>query len=171
LTASAPSLTGLVANAPKNAMAAVLVNGTGLPGYSDVFPNYQWVFLVNISGKTLTGLSVGLGAQQFTVALAQQYVSDPLAENFSIDNESVNLDAGQIFAFLAPTADLNASSDFLTTSATGAATLQFQPEYEVGNVGYLVADSSPTPEPGSLVLALACGPLLLLKRWRRTAAK
>ncbi len=169
LTASDPSVTGLMTNAPKNAMAAVLVNGTGLPGYSDSFQNYQWVFLVNLSGNTLSGLSIGLGISTYTQAVTQQYLTNAQTGSFAIHSEYVNLNAGQIFAFLAPTADIN--SEFLTASATGATTLQFQPGFEVGNVGYLVANPSSVPEPGSLVLALACGSLLLLKRRPRKQMK
>jgi hypothetical protein len=171
LTASDPSVTGLMTNAPKNAMAAVLINGTGLPGYSDTFPNFQWVFLVNLSGKTLSGLSIGLAPTQsttgYTQAVTQQYiVTGSQSGSFAIHNEFVDLNAGQIFAFLAPTADVN--SGLLTAEATGASTLAFRPGYEVGNVGYLLADSSSVPEPGTLAITIACGSLLLLKRRSRT---
>ena len=166
VTATNSSVAALITNAPKNALAAVLVNGTGLPGYSDVFSNYQWVFLVNISGKTLSDVSLGLGASSYVQALTQQYIFQPQVGSFSIHSEYVNLNAGQIFAFLAPTADIN--SELITASEPGAVTLQFLPEYEVGNVGYLLSDSAPSPEPSSAAIGLLGGVLLLIKpRLRR----
>ena len=124
---------------------------------------------MNLSGKTLSGLSIGLGTSTYTQALTQQYLTNAQTGSFAIHSEYVNLNAGQIFAFLAPTADIN--TEFLTASATGASTLQFQPGFEVGNVGYLVADPSTVPEPGSLAIALACGSLFLLKRRSRAEVK
>jgi hypothetical protein len=164
LTAGDSSLSAVVSGAPKNAMAAIIVNGTGLPGYSDVFPGYQWVFVVNLQSTALAHLMVGLG----TTSGSRGYLGYASAEvvqagGFNIASVAATPQAGQIFAFLAPTADIN--SGWLSVTAQGASELQFQPGY-FSNAQYLMAAPSSVPDPGTLAITIACGSLLLLKRRR-----
>jgi MYXO-CTERM domain-containing protein len=180
LQANATVFSGLAANAPTHALAAVLLGSSGLPGYSDVFPGYQWVFIVNLSGSSINGLQVGISSTSstFAAALMQQTLSitgSGTTGNIHIlTSTGIPLPESGVYAFLAPTSLIDSGTLYAT--ADGALPLTMSSDYGLVTPGYLpigyLQSTAATPEPASAALTLAAmGGLLLLPRRRDVFAR
>lgn len=102
LDANAPVFASLRADAPADARAAVFIPPAGVPGYTDDFPGYELVLLVNFGG-TLNNPGMGLAATGgFTAPLAQGgYARDPRFGGIG-DVPLINLTGNSVYAFLVP---------------------------------------------------------------------
>ncbi|NNM86558.1 MAG: hypothetical protein HKL96_12485 [Phycisphaerales bacterium] len=171
LQADSPVFAGLAKGAPANSLAAVLLGSSGLPGYSDVFPGYQWIFVVNLSGKAINGLKIGLSSTSstFASAILQQTLSAG-SGGFNIATSSgIPLPGNDVYAFLAPTSLIDSGTLFAT--ATGAGTLTLTSDYGLVTpgvlpVGYLSAVATPEPATWMIALAAIAGMTLLPRRSR-----
>jgi hypothetical protein len=179
LQANSSVFSGIAANAPTHTLAAVLLGSSGLPGYSDVFPGYQWVLVVNLSGSALNGLKIGLSSNSatFDAALAQQNLSitgSGTTGNIHIlTSTGIPLPANDVYAFLAPTSLIDSGTLYAT--ADGALPLTMTSDYGLVTPGFLpvgyLQSASATPEPAAAALTLAAlSGLLLLPRGRAGAA-
>ncbi len=151
LSATDPSLAPLRSAAPTGALGALIINGTGLPGYSEEFTGYQWVFFVNLSGRALNNVSLGFDStgQRTNVSLG---LYQETTSGFNIALQRIaSLQSGDIFSFLVPTGQL--STGLFNVSADGATSLHVRPAYEFGNVTYLMPSASNAPEPSSILSA------------------
>lgn len=168
LAATNASLSPVVAHAPKGALAALVVNGTGLPGYANEFGGYQWAFLVNLSGKPLQNVRIGFDPRgidtRFALSLQELTTSGMTLSLVPVSA----MGSSQIFSFLAPTADL--STGLFNVTATGAEALHVNSAYELGNISYLMATPTSTPEPESLLI-FATGAVVLLTRRRKGGSR
>ena len=169
LQANSSVFGGLAKSAPANALAAVLLGSSGLPGYSDVFPGYQWIFVVNLSGKAINGLKIGLSATSstFASAILQQTLSAG-SGGFNISTSSgIPLAGNDVYAFLAPTSLIDSGTLYAT--ATGAGTLTLNSDYGLVTpgvlpVGYLSAVATPEPATWMIAMAVIAGITLLPRR-------
>ena len=178
LHANSSALTGLATDAPAHALAAVLLGSSGLPGYSDVFPGYQWVFVVNLSGNSINGLKIGLSSTSttFASALMQQTLaitgSGSTGSINILSSSGVPLPGNDVYAFLAPTSIIDSGTLYAT--ANGALPLTMTSDYGLVTPGFLpigyLQSTVATPEPATWSMALAAlGGLALSVKRRRPA--
>ena len=172
LQANSPALAGLAQNAPANALAAVLLGSSGLPGYSDVYPGYQWVFVVNLSGKAIDNLNIGLSSNSttFATSLMQQSISTGSGSFKIVTSSGIPLPGNDIYAFLAPTTLIDSGTLYAT--ANGATPLTMTSDYGLVTPGFLpvgyLQSNVVVPEPAAWMIALAgMGALALLPRRSR----
>ncbi len=158
LQATSPTLANLAKNGPANALAAVLLGSSGLPGYSEVYPGYQWVFVVNLKATPINGLHIGLSSTSSTFAssLMQQSLSINNG-NFAIATSTdAQLPGNDVYAFLAPTSLINSGTFYAT--ATGANPLSLSSDYGLVTPGFLpvgyLQSTVATPEPTEWAIAL-----------------
>jgi hypothetical protein len=158
LQANSTIFSNLAKNAPVNSLAAVLLGSTGLPGYSDVFPGYQWVFAVIFSGKAINGLKIGLSdtSSAFASNLMQQVLFTFPGESLEVLTKiSASLSGNDVYAFLAPTSLIDSGTLYATANGASPLTMKLdQGLAALGSptIGYLQAVA--TPEPAALPLAL-----------------
>jgi len=171
LQANSTVFSGLIKNAPTNALAAVLLGSSGLPGYSDIYPGYQWVFVVNLSGKAINGLKIGLSSASstFATALMQQVLSTANGNISVATDTGIPLASNNVYAFLAPTSLIDSGTLYAT--ADGTLPLTMTSDYGLVTPGFLpigYLQSVATPEPAALPIALfALGGLSLGIRQRK----
>jgi hypothetical protein len=173
LQANNPALYTLAVNAPFHSLAAVLLGSSGLPGYSDVFPGYQWVFVVNLSGSSINNLKIGISSTSTTyeAALMQQVLSTTGGTINVQTDSNIVLPGNDVYAFLAPTSLIDSGTLYAT--ADGAVPLTMNSYYGLVTPGFFPVEylqsAAATPEPadGAITLAALAG-LSLLPRRRRT---
>ncbi len=176
LQATSPTLANLAKNGPANALAAVLLGSSGLPGYSEVYPGYQWVFVVNLKATPIGGLRVGLSSNSstFAASLMQQSLSINNGSFALTTSTDVNLPGNDVYAFLAPTALIDTGTFYAT--ATGALPLTLTSDYGLVTPGFLpvgyLQSTVATPEPAQWTIALTAlvGISLVIRPRRRNFA-
>ncbi len=176
LQATSPTLANLAKNGPANALAAVLLGSSGLPGYSEVYPGYQWVFVVNLKATPIGGLRVGLSSNSstFAASLMQQSLSINNGSFALTTSTDVNLPGNDVYAFLAPTSLIDTGTFYAT--ATGALPLTMTSDYGLVTPGFLpvgyLQSTVATPEPAEWTIALTAliGMSLVIRPRRRNFA-
>jgi hypothetical protein len=176
LQATSPTLANLAKNGPANALAAVLLGSSGLPGYSEVYPGYQWVFVVNLKATPISGLRVGLSSSSstFAASLMQQSLSINNGSFALTTNPDIALPGNDVYAFLAPTALIDSGTFYAT--ASGALPLTLTSDYGLVTPGFLpvgyLQSTVATPEPAEWTIALTAlvGISLVIRPRRRILA-
>jgi hypothetical protein len=150
-------------NAPAGALGALIVTAAGVPGYTDDFPGYDLVLLVNFDSSLndpMIGFDAGSTDPGFMRPLVQGGYMTTAAFGGHAYTTLNALDPDAIYGFLVPDSDLLTGQFYV--SADGAAPLDVAMPF--GGTSYLTA---PVPEPASLTLFSAGIALLLVQRRRK----